>query len=72
MSEKRKIVYIHGFGGSPFSQTVGFLNLYYSIKLLIVISLLVWITVFKPINLFKRPWLHLKLRKSRKRYEKQN
>ena len=27
--EKKKIVYIHGFGGSPFTQTVGFLNLYY-------------------------------------------
>lgn len=26
---KKKIVYIHGFGGSPFTQTVGFLNLYY-------------------------------------------
>lgn len=26
---KQKIVYIHGFGGSPFTQTVGFLNLYY-------------------------------------------
>ena len=25
----KKIVYIHGFGGSPFTQTVGFLNLYY-------------------------------------------
>ena len=29
MSDMRKIVYIHGFGGSPFTQTVGFLNLYY-------------------------------------------
>ena len=27
--DKPKIIYIHGFGGSPFTQTVGFLNMYY-------------------------------------------